>query len=158
MWTRRGSSLISQSRYTIALALFGLCLSPLISRPGVAVVPVSMHVERAPTRISLIEVRTAPSILRQSAGRRWGEFETEYGVHQPSASPFKRSLQRAKYQIDETTFTLNGLIKSLEARSEIQLGNGRKHAMLSDVRLKGELNLTTGKPYLGFRVTIPFGS
>ncbi len=106
---------------------------------------------------------------------RWEHFEAEFGLRDDRATGVTASIARAKYGLDLLTFSAEVLADSMEDVVELRYTRGRicrvatspspapaAHGAgplsLEDARLKFDLKLARGRPYLGLRLVIPFGN
>jgi len=96
----------------------------------------------------------------------WTEFEAEYRPEPRSPSPVKRPIETAKYGLDVTVFAVDRFVKSIRDHVDFEFdqdGWRRTRAnprgkFLDNPRVKLDLDMTHGRPYLGARVVIPFGN
>jgi hypothetical protein len=113
--------------------------------------------------------------------RRWEQFETEFGLGEPSISPFLARLESAKYRLDKTVFAVDDLVESVENAFEFEyrFRSGRWHGrsdaratasavrtthgpawdMLQDARLRSDIDIDVFKSeaFIGLRLIIPIG-
>ena len=143
----------------------------------------SLSVSTIPPEFSLNRVRErpdppAPRIAGRAdwqlpAPRRpktdmeaWEKFEAEYRPEPRSPSPVKRQIETAKYGLDTTVFAVDRFVKSIRDHADFEFAQGglrRTRAnscggFLDNPRVKLDLDMTHGPPYLGARVVIPFGN
>jgi hypothetical protein len=110
--------------------------------------------------------------------RRWRKFEAEFGIRQKSSSVVKGTLQAAKYNLDQTVFEMDNFVNNLEEaltfeywlNSDAQSGDTARNASRSyfspwydiwnNTRLKSEVNLNvpTGRAFVGITLQFPFGN
>jgi hypothetical protein len=96
----------------------------------------------------------------------WEKFEAEYRPEPRSSSPAKRPIETAKYGLDVTVFALDRFVKSIRNNADFEFDQGSlcrtransRGGLLDNPRVKLDLDLTRGRPYLGARVVIPFGN
>ena len=96
----------------------------------------------------------------------WEKFESEYRPEQRSPSLVKRQIETAKYGLDTTVFAVDRFVKSIRDHADFEFDQGRlrrtransRGGFLDNPRVKLDLDLTHGTPYLGARVVIPFGN
>jgi hypothetical protein len=115
-----------------------------------------------------------------SEGQQWVRFEEEFGVQNRSDSWMLSGIQSAKYHFDKTVFALDLLAENVEralqleynlARGQMQLGAPPPtrpavrtyHDLWRDVwenaRIKSDVDLDifSGRAWVGLRLVIPFG-
>jgi len=106
--------------------------------------------------------------------RSWEQFEAEFGLQQNDPTLIRGNLRRVKYGMDLVTYSVDNFLRSTERALELKYSNGAvrraatapnepspgsKHAgAFDDTRLKLDLDLTRGKPYVGLRLVVPFGN
>jgi hypothetical protein len=96
----------------------------------------------------------------------WASFEAEYRPEPRSSSPVKRQIESAKYGLDVTVFAVDRFVKSVRDHADFGFDQGRRRTMrpnsrggfLDNPRVKLDLDLTHGRPYIGARVVIAFGN
>ncbi|MGD0652442.1 MAG: hypothetical protein ABSA97_15095 [Verrucomicrobiia bacterium] len=96
----------------------------------------------------------------------WEKFESEFRPEQRSPSPVKHQIETAKYGLDVTVFAVDRFVKSITNHADFEFNQGRLRRTpanplersLGNPRVKLDLDLTHGRPYLGARVVIPFGN
>lgn len=119
----------------------------------------------------IIEPHRAPT-----EGEAWEKFDADYRPHQPSSVPVIRQLESAKYLLDCATFGADRFCRNIQDNLQFKFANGRlrqaapgdlpQHRLsanpwlggLKDVRVKSDLKLRIGQPYVGVRIVIPFGN
>jgi len=122
---------------------------------------------------AFITVVHTPSIQVESlTTNRWEKFETEFGIHQPSRSSVKNSLQNAKYQLDRTSLQLQEFVDTVTDRLRFDYGlsdlgfRPPSHRstgnfitdVLSQTRLKSDIDLKLGeKTFVGVKLVLPIG-
>jgi len=106
---------------------------------------------------------------------RRDRFEADFGIDGKRQSGLLGSLQFAKYAVDDATFTLDDFSRTLSDSMRLEFDNGHLHrvptldqnsqrlpgpwsAMPHGVRFSPELNLASGKPYIGVYVVVPLGN
>ena len=117
-------------------------------------------------------VVATPPTAPQTSVDRWLEFEREYGIQHRSRSWFLRTLQSAKYGLDSASFAAKETARRLEftydfgsptglggvtpkPRYSLPLFGTFNHAQLKSVLT--EHDPQTGTPFVGLKLTIPFG-
>jgi hypothetical protein len=96
----------------------------------------------------------------------WERFDAEYKPPQKNPSPVKHQIETAKYGLDVTVFAVDRFVKSIANHADFEFNQGRLRRtpanplgrFQDNPRVKLDLDLTHGKPYLGARVVIPFGN
>jgi hypothetical protein len=96
----------------------------------------------------------------------WEKFDSEFRPEQQSPSLVKRQIETAKYGVDTTLFAVDHFVKTIRDHADFELDQGGLHrtransreGFIANPRVKLDLDLTYGKPYLGARVVIPFGN
>ena len=120
-----------------------------------------------------LAVQAHPATLQS----RWDRFEAEFGLPDQQTSLLTSSILRAKYGVDLAAFGVKALSNTLQDATELRFSRGRVRRAssavldpsprnerptgpfsLEDARLKFDFALTTGKPYVGARLVIPFGN
>lgn len=103
---------------------------------------------------------------RKSADTRaWECFEAEFEPQPNNPSPVKRQIEAIKYDLDTVVFALDRFVKNIRHHADFELDQGRLRPTRTDdrggrrgnPRVKLDLDLTHGKPYVGARVVISFG-
>jgi hypothetical protein len=117
------------------------------------------------------EIVATPSTA-STAGDRWAEFEREYGIHRKNPLWFLSMLQSAKYRLDQLSFGAKETAKHLEFTYDIgsPTGPGGTSAKpqyslplfgaFGRPQLKSVLtehDPQTGTPFVGLKLSIPFG-
>ncbi len=113
---------------------------------------------------------------RHDARDRRNRFESEFGIDDKRQTGLIGSLQLAKYALDDATFTVDDFTRSVSDALKFDYyssgfhraastGQNQHHTstgpwadMPRGVRFGPELSLTSGKPYVGLVVTVPFGN
>jgi hypothetical protein len=133
---------------------------------------------QSPLRNRIEQSNPKPIIveLREPTERdAWEKFEAEFGAAREVTPPHLAPLSETKYHIDLTIFTVNNVIHRFEDLIELRYSNGRigrsatfrtpsptylGHGPFTfeDTRLKFDFDLAGGKPYVGFRLVLPFGN
>jgi hypothetical protein len=96
----------------------------------------------------------------------WEQFDSEYRPEQRSASSVKRQIETAKYGLDTALFAVDHLVKGIRDHADFEFGQdslrrpraNSRGGFLDNTRVKLDLDMTSGKPYVGARVVIPFGN
>lgn len=96
----------------------------------------------------------------------WEKFESEFRPEQRSPSPVKRQIETAKYGLDVTVFAVDRFVKSIRNHADCNFDQGRLRRTRANAlgesqdnpRVKLDLDMTHGKPYVGARGVIPFGN
>jgi hypothetical protein len=96
----------------------------------------------------------------------WVKFEEEYRPSPRSPSPVKRQIETAKYGLDVSVFAVDRFVKSIRDHADFEFDQGsfrrtrtNSRGRFSDnPRVKLDIDLTHGRPYLGARVVVPFGN
>ena len=119
-------------------------------------------------------VRAETVIATKKADQPWEKFEAEFGIQQENPSPILNTIEQAKYRLDSVAFGISYFLDTAEQALELEyrrgtvrrtrsffdeppLGHARRGAF-DETRLKFDLNLTFGKPYVGARLVIPIGN
>ena len=106
---------------------------------------------------------------------RWEKFEREFGGDLDRAPALLVPVAQAKYGADLAVFTLETLLEQIKDSVELRYSNGhigravafrepspaylgRAPLTFEDARLKLDLDLVDGKPYIGVRLVLPFGN
>lgn len=123
-------------------------------------------------RIAPRDRAAAVLLVTRPREKGWREFEAEYGITEPHPSRFLGAIQLAKYTLDEATFGADQFLKTLSRALEIEYrSSGWKYAPqaseekssrqvrspFENTKLKFDIALQNGSPYLGVRVIVPFG-
>ena len=115
----------------------------------------------------------------RTAGDRWEQFETEFGIGRRSPSLVKGSIESAKYHLDKTVFALNEFVQKMEDRlsfdSELRsLGRTASPSESSradsfstiplwdtvgtaHVKSDIDLDAAAGRAFVGVRLVLPIG-
>jgi hypothetical protein len=96
----------------------------------------------------------------------WAKFEAEFRPVQWSESPIKRPIETAKYGLDVTAFAVDHFVKSIRDHADFELYQGSlrrtransNEGFLDNPRVRLDLDVTHGKPYIGAQIVIPFGN
>ena len=96
----------------------------------------------------------------------WEQFEADYQPEPRSRSTVKRPIETAKYGLDVTVFAVDRFVKSIRDHADFEFGQSNlrrtransRGGFLDNPRVKLDLDMTQGKPYVGARVVIPFGN
>jgi hypothetical protein len=109
---------------------------------------------------------TTAQRLKSPDAEAWAKFEAEYRPEPRSSSPVKRQIESAKYGLDVTVFAVDRFVKNLREHADFGFDQGRlrptrsnsRGGFLDNPRMKLDLDLTHGKPYIGTRIVIAFGN
>ena len=134
---------------------------------------------RAVNRESAVRSMQEPSRER-TAGDRWEQFETEFGVRQKDPSLVKGSLETAKYQLDKTVFAVNEFVQNMEDKLSFdyklcslgQVANSSEPPRtasgspiplwdaVENAHLKSDIDLdpARGHAFVGVRLVLPLGN
>lgn len=134
--------------------------------------------------IGAVDGETAARSMKEpsrerSAGDRWEQFETEFGIHKKNPSLVKGSLESAKYRLDKTVFAVNEFVQNVEnklsfdykLRSLGRAANSNESSRatsssaiplwdpLENAHLKSDINLDAvgGRAFVGVRLVLPIG-
>jgi hypothetical protein len=110
-----------------------------------------------------------PSEMRQRKSadtEAWGRFEENFAPQETSKSSVKRQIINAKYDLDTTVFAVDRFVKSIRDHADFEIERGELRRTPADLRgdylgkprVKLDLDLTHGTPYVGARLVIPFGN
>ena len=96
----------------------------------------------------------------------WARFETEYQLPKQSLRLVKRQVESAQSGLDTTVFAVDRFIQSLRDHADFEFDQGNWHRPRMDAhggffanpRVKLDLDMAHGKPYIGARLVIPFGN
>jgi hypothetical protein len=119
----------------------------------------------------------APKPARPTMHTRWQRFDAEFGIRSEQQSVVLASVRHVKYTMDLAVFSLKTFSDTIEEAVELRYRDGhiRRAAsldddppsrprradgpiVLEDARLKFDLELTRGRPYVGVRLVFPFGN
>jgi len=126
-------------------------------------------------RARLVTSTRAPELVSlKSAPQSWDRFEAEFGLQQDDPTLIRGNIRRVKYSMDLVTFSVDSFLRNTERALELKYANGAIHraaaahsepspdlghaGAFDDTRLKFDIDLTHGKPYVGLRLVIPFGN
>lgn len=127
---------------------------------------------RSRTTLETQLVMAEPRLVKKLT--RWDKFEAEFGLYEPPSSPVLGQLADLKYGLDLATYNVEMFTRNLDDALEFRYNRGKFQRVttvssyeprkyrgglltLDDLRLKMDVKLATGKPYLGVRVVVPFG-
>ncbi len=125
------------------------------------------------SRLRLVGPRPARPTLHS----RWQRFDAEFGLRNEQHSVVLASVSHLKYTVDLAVFSLQTLSDTLEEAAELRYSHGRIRRAasldddplprprrtdgllaLEDARLKFDIELARGRPYVGVRLVFPFGN
>ncbi len=125
-------------------------------------------------------VRSMEAPYREAtAGDRWEQFETEFGIRKKNPSLVKGSLESAKYRLDETVFAANEFVRNVqdklsfdyELRSLGWAANSNESSRatssssmplwdaVENAHFKSDIDLNApgGRAFVGVRLVLPIG-
>jgi hypothetical protein len=159
---------IAVRRLPAALILVEMFTVPFLSAQTTEA-PSTYHNIPRP-RLSLANVQSRPPKTKS----RWDRFDAEFGIQNQRTTAVTEPIARVKYGADVVLFSLDALVNTIEDAMELRYSHGRIRRAaaahndpddgltrltgpltLEDARLKFDLELTSGKPYLGVRLVIP---
>lgn len=156
--------------------LSGLCAALL----GPAIPTAAQTNDGLAAGLSVPESRlrlVGPKSARPTLHSRWQRFDAEFGLRNEQHSVVLASVSHVKYTVDLAVFSLQTLSDTLEEAAELRYSHGRIRRAaslddaplprsrwadgplaLEDARLKFDLELARGRPYIGVRLVFPFGN
>jgi hypothetical protein len=94
-------------------------------------------------------------------GEAWNAFQSEYRPANQNPSPVKRQIENTKYGLDATIFAIDRFVRSIDyeidPRRGQRMSTNSRPRFFDNPRVKLDLDLTHGAPYIGGRVVIAFG-
>ena len=114
-----------------------------------------------------------------TSGERWEKFECEFGIPHKNPSPFKASIETAKYRLDRTVFGVQEIVQGFQNAVSFDYGLGNlgrpssptNHLVASSVpiplwdtmqqaRFKSDidLNMGAGRAFVGVQLVLPIGN
>ncbi len=156
--------------------LAGLCAT--LATPAVPIAAQTDDGFAAGLRVPESRLRlVAPKPARPTLHSRWQRFDAEFGLRNEQHSVVLASVSHVKYTVDLAVFSLQTLSDTLEEAAELRYRHGhiRRAASLDDdplaparrtdglialedARLKFDIELARGRPYIGVRLVFPFGN
>jgi hypothetical protein len=134
-----------------------------------------------PSALRAIDLSGTESAIRPSqeldAGQRWERFQAEFGLGKKNPSFILSSIEVAKYQLDEATFSIQEFARNVEqslkfdygiadlvgaapyVSSSVRRSTGNfMRDSLEQARLKSDIRLLAGREsFVGFKLEMPFG-
>lgn len=110
--------------------------------------------------------RSMPTLHRKPQDAdAWNRFDAEYRPPVKNPSAIKSRIETAKFGLDTTVFAVDRFARSIREHADFEYVQGNFHrtpakvrdGLLNNPRVKLDLDLTHGKPYLGVRFVIPLG-
>ena len=111
--------------------------------------------------------RSPPLLQRKPTDTEaWERFEAEYRLVNQSPLLVKRQVETAKYGLDVTVFAVDRFVKSIRDHTDFEFDQGHlrrtranaRGGFLDNPRVKLDLDMQYGRPYIGARLVIPFGN
>jgi hypothetical protein len=132
----------------------------------------SLSVAAIPPEVILHSVRERPDrpipVLHRKTtdANAWDKFEAEYRPEPRGTSSVISQIETAKYGLDSTAFAVDRFVKSIRNHADFEFDQGSfrrtrpnpRGGILDNPRIKLDLDLTHGKPYIGARLVFPFGN
>lgn len=96
-------------------------------------------------------------------GEAWQTFEAEYRLPNKNPSLIKRQIETVKYGLDTAAFGIDRFVKNVRDRADDTFNSDRPEPtspgrFWEKPRVKVDLDMTRGKPYIGARLVILFGN
>jgi len=96
----------------------------------------------------------------------WEHFEAEYRLPNRSPEFVRRQVENAKYGLDKAAFSVDRFVKYFRNNADFDFAQGNVRrtranghgGYLDNPRLRLDLDMAHGKPYVGARLVIPFGN
>lgn len=109
----------------------------------------------------------SPALQRKPTDTEaWERFEAEYRVPAHSPALGTRQIETGKFGLDTTVFAVDRFVKNLRDHADFEFDHGNmrrtransRDGLLANPRVKLDLDMLHGRPYVGARVVIPFGN
>ena len=154
--------------HVAALILIGsLTTGPLVA-PGTVGFQ-KKHLLASAPRVAIVATQPGQTLVR------WGKFASEFTPRDSDMPAILQPIACAKYGADVAVFTFDNLAHHIEDALELRFSHGhicrastatvespvhlqRGPVTLEDARLKFDFEIASGKPYVGVRLVLPFGS
>ena len=96
----------------------------------------------------------------------WEHFEAEYRLPNRSPEFVRRQVENAKYGLDKAALSMDRFVRNFRDAASFEFAQStvrRARAngpgvFLDNPRLRLDLDMAHGKPYVGARLVIPFGN